>query len=87
MTASPEMTPAPEMTASPDTTILTGEAVAATARTAGLALDAAGAERIAVALAPAFAAFAARAGTLAFDLEPAAFLTAQRSAGEPEAKP
>ncbi len=59
-------------------TTLTPADVAATARTAGLDLAPAAAERIAVAVSPALAAFAPVAGTLPFDLEPATFVTVQR---------
>ena len=44
---------------------------------AGVSMDTAVAERIADSIGPAFAGFAAIAGTLPFDLEPATFLLAQ----------
>lgn len=57
---------------------ITPEGVEATTRAAGLDVPAETAARIATAIAPAFALFAPVAGTLPFDLEPAAFLTVQR---------
>ncbi|TCT01673.1 hypothetical protein [Aquabacter spiritensis] len=65
------------MTSFPPPAVPTPDAVAATARTAGLDLPPAAAARIAAAVAPAFAAFAPVSGTLPFDLEPATFLTVQ----------
>jgi hypothetical protein len=44
---------------------------------AGVSMDTAVAERIADSIGPAFAGFAAIAGTLPFDLEPASFVLAQ----------
>jgi len=60
------------------------EAAAATAATAGLPFTPQTAERVSVALSPALTAFAALAGTLPFDLEPAGFVQVQR-AGHTEA--
>lgn len=59
-------------------TNVTPERVDATVRLAGLDLPQESAARIATAIAPAFVLFAPVAGTLPFDLEPAAFLTEQR---------
>jgi len=61
---------------------LTPEAVAATARSAGYDLAPEAAARIATGLAPAFAAFAAIAGTLPLDLEPAGFIKVQQAPAE-----
>jgi hypothetical protein len=44
---------------------------------AGVPMDAAVAERMAASIGPAFEGFAAVAGTLPFDLEPASFVLAQ----------
>ena len=46
---------------------------------AGVSMDTAVAERIADSIGPAFAGFAAIAGTLPFDLEPATFVVVQTS--------
>jgi hypothetical protein len=51
--------------------------VKAIAETAGLAVENAVAERIAASIGPAFDGFAAVAGTLPFDLEPATFALVQ----------
>ena len=48
--------------------------IAATAGMAGVGVDAEVAERIANSIGPAFEGFAAVAGTMPFDLEPASFL-------------
>lgn len=61
---------------------LTPEAAAATARSAGYDLAPEAATRIATGLAPAFAAFAAIAGTLPFDLEPASFVLVQHASSQ-----
>lgn len=55
----------------------TPEAVAATAKTAGLDLPPETATRIATAIGPAFTVFSAVSGTLPLDLEPATFATVQ----------
>ena len=52
--------------------------VKAMADVAGVAVDAEVATRMANSIGPAFEGFAAIAGTLPFDLEPATFLIAQR---------
>ncbi|MEP9380682.1 hypothetical protein ABLE91_28620 [Aquabacter sp. CN5-332] len=59
------------------TTPPTPEAVAATAKTAGLDFSLETATRIATAIAPAFTVFSAVSGTLPLDLEPATFMTIQ----------
>lgn len=59
---------------------LTAEEAGAIARVAGLDLPEADAARLAGSVSPGLAAFAPVAGILPFDLEPAAFLTAQCSA-------
>jgi hypothetical protein len=51
--------------------------VKATAETAGVPVENQVAERIATSIGPAFDAFAAVAGTLPFDLEPATFALVQ----------
>jgi hypothetical protein len=51
--------------------------IKAVTEVAGIAVDAAVAERIAGSIGPAFEGFAAISGTLPFDLEPASFLLAQ----------
>ena len=51
--------------------------VAAMAGMAGVGVDAEVAERIANSIGPAFEGFAAVAGTMPFDLEPASFLLVQ----------
>ena len=51
--------------------------IAATAAMAGVGVDAEVAERIANSIGPAFEGFAAVAGTMPFDLEPASFLLVQ----------
>jgi len=61
---------------------LTPEAVAATAQSAGYDLTPEAAARIATGVAPAFAAFAAIAGTLPLDLEPASFILIQHTPPE-----
>lgn len=61
---------------------LTPESVAATAQSAGYELTPEAAARIATGLAPAFAAFAALAGTLPLDLEPAGFILIQQAPAE-----
>jgi hypothetical protein len=53
--------------------------VKAMADVAGVPVDAEVATRIANSIGPAFEGFAAVAGTLPFDLEPASFLLAQRA--------
>ncbi len=59
----------------------TADDVAATARTAGLALSPETAARIAVAITPALQTFAPVSADLPFDLEPAGFVVAQQSVG------
>lgn len=66
---------------SPSPIAPTADDVAATARTAGLALSEETAARIAVAVTPALQTFAPVTPHLAFELEPAGFLVAQRSQG------
>jgi hypothetical protein len=51
--------------------------IKAMADVAGVPVDAATAERVANSIGPAFEGFAAIAGTLPFDLEPASFLLVQ----------
>jgi hypothetical protein len=51
--------------------------IKAVADVVGIAVDANVAERISNSIGPAFEGFAAIAGTLPFDLEPASFLLAQ----------
>lgn len=51
--------------------------IASTARIAGVPVPADVAQRIAASIGPAFAGFAPIAGTLPFDLEPAAFVSVQ----------
>jgi hypothetical protein len=51
--------------------------VAAITATAGVSVDKEAAERIATSIGPAFDGFAAIAGTLPFDLEPASYLLVQ----------
>jgi hypothetical protein len=51
--------------------------IKAVAEVIGIAVDANVAERIANSIGPAFEGFAAIAGTLPFDIEPASFLLAQ----------
>jgi hypothetical protein len=59
--------------------------IKAIADTAGVPVNADVAERIANSIGPAFEAFAAVAGTLPFDLEPATFVVVQAaSISEPE---
>ena len=53
------------------------KSIKAIAETAGVAVENGVAERIATSIGPAFDGFAAVAGTLPFDLEPASFLLAQ----------
>ena len=55
----------------------TAKEISAMANVAGLPVDADVAARIANSIGPAFDGFAAVAGTLPFDLEPASFLLAQ----------
>jgi hypothetical protein len=55
----------------------TAKEISAMANVAGLPVDADVAARIANSIGPAFDGFAAVAGTLPFDLEPATFLRAQ----------
>ena len=56
------------------------KAVHAIAAAAGVPVDAEVATRIANSIGPAFAGFAAIAGTLPFDLEPASFVVVQATA-------
>jgi hypothetical protein len=53
--------------------------VTAIAATAGVPVDAEAASRIANSIGPAFDGFAAIAGTLPFDLEPASYLLVQKT--------
>jgi hypothetical protein len=55
----------------------TPKEIKAMADVAGIAVDAEAATRIANSIGPAFEGFAALAGTLPFDLEPATFLLVQ----------
>jgi hypothetical protein len=55
----------------------TSKEIKAMADVAGIAVDAEAATRIANSIGPAFEGFAALAGTLPFDLEPATFLLVQ----------
>lgn len=66
---------------SPSPLAPTADDVAATARTAGLALAPETAARIAVAITPALQTFAPVTTHLAFELEPAGFVVAQQSVG------
>ena len=56
---------------------LSPKEIKAMADVAGIPVDAATAERMANSIGPAFEGFAAIAGTLPFDLEPASFLLMQ----------
>ena len=58
-------------------TIPTPKQIKTVAEVAGIPVDAETATRIANSIAPAFEGFAAVAGTLPFDLEPASFLVVQ----------
>ena len=55
----------------------TAKQIKAMADVAGIPFDAAATERVANSIGPAFEGFAAIAGTLPFDLEPASFLLMQ----------
>lgn len=59
----------------------TADDVAATARTAGLALSPETAARIAVAITPALQTFAPVSAHLPFDLDPSDFVAAQQTVG------
>jgi hypothetical protein len=58
--------------------------IKAMADAAGVAVSNEVAERIANSIGPAFEGFAAVAGTLPFDLEPATFVVVQRAANTPD---
>jgi hypothetical protein len=57
----------------------TGKQIKAMAEVTGVPVSAEEAERIANSIGPAFEGFAAVAGTLPFDLEPATFLLVQKA--------
>ena len=65
------------------TETLTSDTVAAMAALAGQTLEPGSAERIARAIGPALAGFAATEGTLPFEAEPASFVVAQRAGNAP----
>ena len=58
----------------------TAKEIKAIADVAGVPVSSEGAERIANSIGPAFEGFAAVAGTLPFDLEPATFIVVQQAA-------
>jgi hypothetical protein len=64
----------------------TAKEIKATADIAGVPVGNEVAERIANSIGPAFEGFAAVAGTLPFDLEPATYILVQRAATPPNKK-
>ena len=60
--------------------------IKAIADVAGVPVSSEVAERIANSIGPAFEGFAAVAGTLPFDLEPATFIVVQQAANTPDKK-
>ena len=65
----------------PDDPAPTADEITASAKVAGVPVDAETAARIAASIAPAFRGFSPVAGTLPFDLEPSTFVIVQRGLG------